>query len=69
VKCVICGRSIGRKEFKSYTFVRRSRHGTPAKVYACSDCKDDAFDRWIDSLPTDGAGYPLLSSTETPQSK
>lgn len=53
MKCRICDRTIGVAELRSY--IRLYIGNTARKVYACSNCQD-AFDRWIDSLPIDEGG-------------
>jgi hypothetical protein len=46
MKCVCCGRKIGKNERRSYYWHKLR------KRYACSECSDSgAFDTWIDSQP------------------
>ncbi len=50
MKCRICDKTISVTELRSYAHLYIG--DTVRKTYACGNCQD-AFDRWIDALPTD----------------
>jgi len=53
MKCIICDKTIGVAELRSYVHLYKGDDAR--KTYACNTCQD-AFDRWIDALPTDENG-------------
>jgi DNA-directed RNA polymerase subunit RPC12/RpoP len=48
MRCIICGRTIGKMARRSYAYVPNGRGGT-RKVYACARC-EAKFDKWLDKL-------------------
>ena len=53
MKCRVCDKTIGVAELRSYVHLYKGN--ATRKTYACGDCQD-AFDHWIDALPTDENG-------------
>lgn len=57
MNCIVCGKNIQSHETRDYVVVYRNEERS-RKLYACGNCciVDGAFDRLIDSLPTDENG-------------
>lgn len=49
MKCLICKRSIGKRERRFYS-IHRSRTGHPQRRYWCVECDQDRIDKVDEAL-------------------